>query len=178
MGSQKARDWSPLPSTFPLPSSLGQDSRCMGLLKLAQLLNVVHQVAPSDILHHKIQAILGRSGRDLEARTRPPGVGNVHPCPLETKALDPPNQKSRATVCAHREAPKILNGPPQNLHPPHPLLLQTVGCSGPPFSEFRIEAHHLLEIPGILKPLSTPTHMHMQSWPPVRNQSCSGLTSK
>ena len=34
----------------------------MGLLKLAQLLNVVHQVAPGDILHHKIQTILGGVG--------------------------------------------------------------------------------------------------------------------
>lgn len=39
---------------FPPPSSLGQDSRCVGFLKLAQLLDVVHQVASSDILHHKI----------------------------------------------------------------------------------------------------------------------------
>lgn len=62
----------------PLPAflhpHLGQDLRCMGLLKLAQLLNVVHQVAPSDILHHKIQTILGGSGRGLEARARPSGV--------------------------------------------------------------------------------------------------------
>lgn len=58
------------PSLHP---RLDQDSRCMGLLKLAQLLNVVHQVTPGDILHHKIQAILGASGHGLEARTRPPG---------------------------------------------------------------------------------------------------------
>jgi hypothetical protein len=43
----------------------------MGLLKLAQLLNVVHQVAPGYILHHEIQAILGRSGRGLDKRTHP-----------------------------------------------------------------------------------------------------------
>lgn len=52
--------------SHPLPAflhpHLGRDSRCMGLLKLAQLLNVVHQVAPGDILHHKIQTILGGVG--------------------------------------------------------------------------------------------------------------------
>ena len=57
---QEARRGTPLPFAFPPPSSLGQDLRCVGFLKLAQLLNVVHQVAPGDILHHKIQAILGR----------------------------------------------------------------------------------------------------------------------
>lgn len=74
-----------------LPSSLhphlGRDSRCMGLLKLAQLLNVVHQVAPGDILHHKIQAILGEEegrGRVLEARTRPP----AGPCQPVRPALE------------------------------------------------------------------------------------------
>lgn len=67
------------PIPFHLPAStLGRDSRRVGLLKLAQLLDVVHQVAPGDILHHKIQAILRRSGRGLEERTRPPGRGN-HP---------------------------------------------------------------------------------------------------
>lgn len=43
---------------YPLPLSLhpvlGRNSRCMGFLKLAQLLNVVHQVTSGDILHHKI----------------------------------------------------------------------------------------------------------------------------
>lgn len=45
----------------------------MGLLKLAQLLNVVHQVAPGDVLHHKIQTVLrgGGGGEWAEARTRP-----------------------------------------------------------------------------------------------------------
>lgn len=47
----------------------------MGLLELAQLLNVVHQVTPGDVLHHKIQAILGRSEPGLGMRTRPPVVG-------------------------------------------------------------------------------------------------------
>lgn len=66
-GASEVKGWGPLPR--PLLSR--RDSRCMGLLKLAQLLDVVHQVAPRDILHHKIQAILeGTGGGDLEEGTR------------------------------------------------------------------------------------------------------------
>lgn len=38
----------------------------MGLLKSANLLDLVHEVAPVHVFHHKIQAILKRRGRERE----------------------------------------------------------------------------------------------------------------
>lgn len=189
---------------YPLPPSLhphlGLDSRCMGLLKFAQLLNVVHQVAPGDIFHHKIQAILGRSGRGLEARTCLLGGQPEQSCAQAWassilsgrswvakwtvsahsrqtgKVRDSLNQKPRATSHAPREAPKILIRPTQNLHLPHPVTQNHRG-SGPALSEWKIGSHHRsLEILGPATLFSTPTHTHRQFWTLIRNQSCSGLT--